>query len=92
MRKFARLVPVGWALSGRAKASLLITERGAKTVQVKMDVNIRLGDIRGCKEELSTELQKNEETNHLEETLRHLDYACSLQVYIYFTNNTAGRM
>ena len=57
-----------------------------------MDVNIRLGDIRGCKEELSTELQKNEETKHLEETLRHLDYACSLQVYIYFTNNTTGRM
>ena len=26
VRKFARLVPVGWALSGRAEASLLITD------------------------------------------------------------------
>ena len=31
-----------------------------------MDVNIRLGDIQGCKEELSTELQKNEETNKVD--------------------------
>ena len=56
-----------------------------------MDVIIRLGDIRGCKEELSTELQKNEETNHLEETLRHLDYAYSLQVsFIVRTTQLAG--
>lgn len=86
----------------RAEASLLITERGAKTVQVQKDVNNRLGDrvrdIREWKEELRTELQKNEEeTEHLEEAKRHLDYAYAqskrpLQVNINCMNNRENRV
>ena len=86
----------------RAEASLLITERGAKTVQVQKDVNNRLGDrvrdIREWKEELKTELQKNEEeTEHLEEAKRHLDYAYAqskrpLQVNIECINQRENRV
>ena len=64
----------------RAEANLLINERGAVTIQVQQDVSNRLGDrvrdIREWKEELKTELEKNEEeTEHLEEAKRHLDYS-----------------
>ena len=86
----------------RAEASLLIGERGTKTVQVQKEVNNRLGDrvrdIREWKEELRTELTKNEEeTEHLEEAKRHLDYAISqssrpLQVNIECINQRENRV
>ena len=86
----------------RAEASLLIGERGTKTVQVQKEVNNRLGDrvrdIREWKEELKTELTKNEEeTEHLEEAKRHLDYAIAqssrpLQVNIECINQRENRV
>ena len=86
----------------RAEASLLIGERGTKTVQVQKEVNNRLGDrvrdIREWREELKTELTKNEEeTEHLQEAKRHLDYAISqssrpLQVNIECINHRENRV
>eukprot|EP00090_Calanus_glacialis_P021965 TRINITY_DN33883_c0_g1_i1.p1 TRINITY_DN33883_c0_g1~~TRINITY_DN33883_c0_g1_i1.p1 ORF type:complete len:425 (-),score=140.81 TRINITY_DN33883_c0_g1_i1:132-1406(-) len=86
----------------RAEANLLINERGAVTIQVQQDVNNRLGDrvrdIREWREELKTELDKNEEeTEHLEEAMRHLDYAYSqskrpLQVSIECMNQRENRV
>ena len=86
----------------RAEASLLITERGTKTVQVQKEVKNRLGDrvrdIREWKEELRVELSKNEEeTEHLEEAKRHLDYAYAqskrpLQVTVECMNHRENRV
>ena len=70
--------------------------------QVQKEVNNRLGDrvrdIREWKEELRTELIKNEEeTEHLEEAKRHLDYAYAqskrpLQVSIECINHRENRV
>ena len=86
----------------RAEANLLINERGAVTIQTQKDVSNRLGDrvrdIREWREELKTELDKNvEETEHLEEAMRHLDYAFTqskrpLQVNIECMNQRENRV
>merc|ERR1712079_304822 len=77
-------------------------ERGTVTIQTQKDVSNRLGDrvrdIREWREELKTELDKNvEETEHLEEAMRHLDYALTqskrpLQVSIECMNQRENRV
>ena len=66
----------------RAEASILITERNAKTVLTQNDVNSKLGDrvrdIRQWKDDLARETEKlEEEAEHLQEAGRHLEYAIS---------------
>ena len=66
----------------RAEAGLLIEDRVNKTILTQQEVTSQLGDrvrdIKELREELQHELQLNqEETEHLVEAKRHLDYAHS---------------
>ena len=66
----------------RAEAELLIADRNNKTVTTQLDVSSKLADrvrdIREWKEELVREVERiQEETDHLQEARRHLEYSLS---------------
>ena len=64
----------------RSEAELLIADRNNKTVSTQLDVSSKLADrardIREWKEELVREVERiQEETDHLQEARRHLEYS-----------------